>query len=242
MSSVFYKFLTLEFALKVLEEKRLKVSLITELNDIYDCAPVFRNSLRSPQCGPEVSEYFLSRYAQMHGLLCFSQAIHSPLLWGHYAASSTGLALGFSAEHFDEEDVLMSTGITVKYEHDRPVLDSPLEIQSDEYAYSFTYNGFATKAKEWEYEREIRYIVSLAKCKLQGGRYFAPFCLRSLREVVIGCRSAITPAYLSHFLDTEYRGSDIALRIAKVHPEKYEVRVEQASLKQPLAGSQTSDF
>ena len=36
MRLILYKFLTPEFAIKVLEEKRLKVSLVSELNDIYD--------------------------------------------------------------------------------------------------------------------------------------------------------------------------------------------------------------
>lgn len=241
MSSILYKFLTPEFAIKVLEEKRLKVSLMTELNDIYDCAPVFRSSLVAPgRYGPEVSDYFLDQHARMYGLLCFSQAIQSPLLWGHYASSSTGLALGFASEHFDKEDVLVSTGINVKYEHDRPSLNPPSENRSEEQMYALIQDGFATKAKEWEYEREIRYIVNLAKCKLQGGKYFAPFCLRSLREIVIGCRSAFTSTYLSHFLDTEYRGAGISLHIAKVHPERYEVMIESASPKQSPAGNQTS--
>ena len=242
MGSIFYKFLTPDFAIKVLEEKRLKVSLMTELNDIYDCAPVFNSPMGAPGGnGSKDSNYFLDRHAQMYGLLCFSQATQSPLLWGHYAASSTGLALGFASEHFDREDALMSTGIKVKYEHKRPLLNPPSENRSESQMYGLIQDGFATKAKEWEYEREIRYIVGLAKCQLQSGRYFAPFCLRSLREIVIGCRSPITSTYLTHFLDTEYRGAGISLHIAKAHPEKYEVLVEAVPPNQPASGSQSSD-
>ena len=36
MSDMIYKFLSAENALKVLEGKRLKISLLSDLNDVYD--------------------------------------------------------------------------------------------------------------------------------------------------------------------------------------------------------------
>ena len=44
MSDIIYKFLTAENALKVLEQSRLKVGLLRELNDVYDCAAGLRSN------------------------------------------------------------------------------------------------------------------------------------------------------------------------------------------------------
>ena len=40
MSDLIYNFLPIEYGLTALETHRLKVSLINELNDIYDCTPI----------------------------------------------------------------------------------------------------------------------------------------------------------------------------------------------------------
>jgi hypothetical protein len=53
MSSLSYKFLPAMHALKVMEEKSLKVSTISELNDIYDSKPTIIRTDDEPASGSE---------------------------------------------------------------------------------------------------------------------------------------------------------------------------------------------
>ena len=59
--------------------------------------------------------------------------------------------------------------------------------------------------------------------------YYYPFFGLALKEVIIGCRSPITGAYVSHCLDKHYRGLGVALRQAKIHPTKYKVAIVDCS-------------
>ena len=94
MSGIVYKFLPAEFALKVLEEMRLKVSTPSELNDIYDFSP----RTTPPQSEESTwscdsADKLVKEMQTNYGLLCFSTSYASPLLWGHYARGATGLGL-----------------------------------------------------------------------------------------------------------------------------------------------------
>jgi hypothetical protein len=220
MGEILYKLLPAEFALKVLEEKRLKVSMIGELNDVYDCAPISPKRKSHPGWRREQNEIndLVASLAQVFGLICFSKDISSPLLWGHYAASGTGLALGFDPAFFSPRDV----PIEVSYLPDRPTIARPStgkwppDVDGDLF-----YKLFGVKAQEWQYEKEFRYVLTLASCDLSGGKYFSPFHLRALREVIIGYRSSVKPTYVQHFLERDYKGIGVSVRAAEVHPKKY---------------------
>lgn len=86
---------------------------------------------------------------------------------------------------------------------------------------------FGVKAQEWEYEQEIRYVLRLGDCEPRGGMYFAPFFGRALRRVIIGPRSRVKPAYCRHFLGKNYPSLGVELNVAKAHPTKYEVQINQ---------------
>jgi hypothetical protein len=45
------------------------------------------------------SERFRKEYGEKFRVLCFSENIGSPLMWGHYSSSQTGFALGFDTAH-----------------------------------------------------------------------------------------------------------------------------------------------
>jgi hypothetical protein len=96
MSDLIYKFLTAEYGLRALESGQLKVSITNQLNDIYDCAPIPGPLEVKPDFVPTfTSKYMIDHDPLANGLLCFSKNCVSPLLWGHYALSATGMAIGF---------------------------------------------------------------------------------------------------------------------------------------------------
>jgi Protein of unknown function (DUF2971) len=228
MNLVVYKFLPAEYALKALEERKLKVSLISELNDIYDCAPIVRrvgDGLRHTH--QNVSKEWFNRACRTFGLLCFSACFQSPLLWGHYASSATGLALGFSIEHLARKSLTGALSYAVEYDRRRPRLEySASDSDTDDDACEHIRAYFAVKAKEWEYEQEFRQVVFLPRCEPRAGMYFAPFDGRALKEVIIGCRSSITPSYVSHCLQRHYKDLGVSVYTAKVHPSRYEMTRE----------------
>lgn len=79
---IYYHFLSSENAVSDLEKKRIKVSLINELNDPFELLPYLRyNDFKKRKLYHEVHKAVSKKY----GLLCFSRTWDEPLLWGHYA-------------------------------------------------------------------------------------------------------------------------------------------------------------
>ena len=116
MADVIYKFLSLENAFRVMEQHELKVSLIRELNDIYDCQPIFDPAADEPGYinRPSAEAMFASVPTSL-GSFVSRSAYRSPLLWGHYAEQAKGLALGFDPARFH-----FQTKMDVEYrEHGR---------------------------------------------------------------------------------------------------------------------------
>ena len=114
-----YKFLSDDVALKVLNERQLKVSLIPELNDVYDCVPVIKTvgDNWDQESKKRARMILTQKIETCYGLLCFSRNYQSPIQWGHYAAGGTGIALGF-----DTGQPRWGNPIEVLYKEERPVL------------------------------------------------------------------------------------------------------------------------
>jgi len=85
-----YKFLTAEFGMKSLREKRLKISIFDDLNDPFELLPYemkrgFRLNLIS----------VIMDFASTQGMVCFSSNWKDPVIWAHYSDKHKGLCLGF---------------------------------------------------------------------------------------------------------------------------------------------------
>ncbi len=230
MADVIYKFLSVENAFKVMEENQLKVSLLSELNDIFDCrlntVPFTADPSR-----PESSwaAKILESISERTGLLCFSKNYRSPLLWGHYADGAKGLALGFDPGFFKK----LQEPIHVAYQKQRSELSWPKDI-TQPFLQELTRDLFGTKAEEWNYESEVRYLVKLEDCVPRTRMYFTKFNGRALREVIVGPRSPARPAYLRNFLATHYKGIGVSLHTADLHPERFEVAVRPFPPDEPF--------
>ncbi len=231
MAEVFYKFLSVENAFRVMEQHEIKVSLIRELNDIYDCEPVLGPAAGEPgYLSPSATENLSASIADNYGLLCFSKTYSSPLLWGHYAEQANGFALGF-----DPTQLVLPVKMDVDYRESRSVVKWPVDEQPDDQAFRrLMKEHFGVKAREWKYEEEVRFVVNLADCMPRTRMYFIRFALRALREVIIGPRSTIRPAYLRHFLASHYKGMGISLHTAHMHPERFEIESRPFPENQPF--------
>lgn len=175
-----YKFYPLSSALRNLEQRRLKVSLLDELNDPFE----FLNFQLPDRDVRDAWHTTRSQVFRDKGIICFSDNWRSPLMWAHYADSHKGLALGF--------DVPREYAIPVVYRKERTPFRYH-ELSSDE-RLKLIESSVATKFSHWEYESEYRMIVPIGNPEeINGSKmYFEEFgTTLELREVVIGARSAV---------------------------------------------------
>jgi hypothetical protein len=90
MSKRVYKFTSAYYGISNLQNKRLKLSTIDDLNDPFDLFPLDTTNL-------DVSnvEELVKNFRRAHAILCFSRNWDNLLLWSHYGDSHTGVCLGF---------------------------------------------------------------------------------------------------------------------------------------------------
>jgi hypothetical protein len=85
---IVYHFISSEFALKALRDRRLKITRINELNDpLQFCAADFCNSDTQTKL-----ETFKNQANERYGVISFCENYHDPVLWIHYEIPSAGLA------------------------------------------------------------------------------------------------------------------------------------------------------
>ena len=175
-----YHFLNDKYGISSIRERRLKKSVILELNDPFEFFAVeltdkeFRRAMRAAKT--HVSEQF--------GLHCFSKTWRNPVQWAHYSNNHKGLCLGF-----DVPDHLLEK---VKYVPDR--LDHNGELNEE-----LVLKLLRTKFEHWEYEKEHRWFVELGKP--EDDLYFTNFSDNlSLKQVIVGENSAVTRSQLSEVL------------------------------------------
>jgi hypothetical protein len=199
-----YKFLTAHFALKSLYEKRLKISLIRDLNDPFDLLP-FDLGDRSHRVAAQATRKFLSPH---QGLLCFSAGWSDPVIWAHYSDKHKGICLGFEVpDAFVER---------VEYEPGRiPFPESPDQDDMK--------RMLRTKFANWAYEKEIRMWTDLSEH--EDGIYYKDFGddLR-LMEVIAGAECSVPEHAFQRALVPL---QPVALIKARAGFTKFEVVVDQ---------------
>ena len=117
-----YKFLSKKWGLAALQEKRLKVSRICDLNDPFELTP-FNLSDAS------IRKTFLKTRDEVgkeRGLLCFSSGWSDPVIWAHYSEKHYGLCLGFEIPELKADTENDDCG-KVDY------IQSPLQFSLEDY-------------------------------------------------------------------------------------------------------------
>lgn len=181
-----YHFLSRKYGLLALQQRRLKIARISELNDPFE---FLGWNLRDKDVRASIRKWKNDRDREV-GIVCFSRKWSNPLLWGHYAEKHHGIVIGF--------DVPDDSGAyhPVKYREERlsvPANRVLAEADLDDL--------LLTKFTAWRYESEYRCFSRLADSVQEGGLYFERFTDR-LRpaEVIVGDRSTISRAELAETL------------------------------------------
>ena len=172
-----YKFLPVEFALKTIRERRLKISRLDELNDPFDLLPF---NLKNRTVRRKVRN-LRDEFIGMFGLLCFSKAWRDPVIWAHYADKHRGMCLGFDIPKPRSDPFIME----VDYLPDR--LASPTGNLEEEYLLS----ALHVKYENWAYEQEVRWMVDLPEPDTDGIHYHKFEPDTKLVEIIIGSESTV---------------------------------------------------
>ena len=137
------QFLTAENALDDLKNKRVKISIIDNLNDPFEFQAGFVKPYKTLR---DQFSQFKTNISKKFGIFCCSKTWHNPLLWSHYASRHTGIALGINMPD--------SKAIKVTYSKDRPLFTSySLSKESDNAEYLEALSK--TKLSSWSYEEEV---------------------------------------------------------------------------------------
>jgi len=184
-----FHFVSREFGLKDLQQQRLKVAQIQDLNDPFELRAFGSADLAIRS----VIEKIRDELAQKRGMLCFSQDWRNPVQWSHYAERHLGLAMGF-----DLPDELLTPII---YSSMRVDPDVSVLMSKNNSAESLMKIGLTTKYRHWQYEKEMRVFVDLNERDPSTGLFFVPFSDElCLKEVIVGANSNITRAEINSAL------------------------------------------
>lgn len=172
MSKRIFKFTSAEHGISDLRNSHLKLSTIDDLNDPFDQVAVDTSD-------PQIRQ-MLNLYVQglkgKSGILCFSRNWDNLLLWSHYAASHTGLCLGF--------DIPDEYCLDVHYQPNLLQINSPEDVNED-----LVTRMLRTKHESWSYEQEVRLFIGIHDPPDQNGLWWADFGdAVVLKEVIIGAQ------------------------------------------------------
>lgn len=158
---IVYRFLSSKWALAALRERRLRLSLINELNDPFEFLAVHLGDKDLRQAFRAVK----AAHSKTTGLLCFSAKWSNPVLWSHYAERHRGMCLGFKVR-----DELLERVDYAKKRITPPDgwLSAPQDAKLD-----IMRRILRTKFDHWRYESEYRLFARLEE--RDGAHYFKSF-------------------------------------------------------------------
>lgn len=220
---IIYKFLPDLYALSAIALKRVKVSRINELNDPFE---LMAADLLDPRKLAAVMK-LKDDLHQDKAIISFSKCWRNPLLWGHYADSHRGMALGFEVP--DHKNLLWK----IRYRKKRFPIEWDAEAGQIVRGNVVIKGLISTKYSDWNYEEEYRLFVELKECEHDGSKYFYDF--RDdfyLKEVWVGM-DCVTPVFrLSKLLKSDL--SHVRLKKVKMHRREFKM-VEDRDARIPAS-------
>ncbi|MDD3814145.1 MAG: DUF2971 domain-containing protein [Desulfocapsaceae bacterium] len=170
-----YHFISEKYALDVLSDQRMKLSLFKDLNDPFELLAADQPDPDSRNMANTFKEFMAGKY----GLLCFSKNWKNPLLWSHYANKHKGVALEF---YIKDEFALPVTYSKVRFNIDWKEKILKKSINREE-----TKGLWLTKFESWHYEEEIRIICNQSDCIKNENILFHPLNDDiSLQGIILG--------------------------------------------------------
>ena len=187
MSKRVYKFTSADHGISNLENRRVKLSTIDELNDPFDLCSVDTTDplLRS------LVDANVQNFRGKLGILCFSRNWDNLLMWSHYGDKHAGLCMGF-----DIPDGPPGDGYDLDVNYQPNVIQAKASDVNPELVLRMLH----TKHESWSYEQEVRFFAKLDDPSDADGRSWFTFGPNlELREVIIGsqCDPAVSKAIVA---------------------------------------------
>lgn len=212
-----YHLSTSEHAVSNIENRRLKVTRIRDLNDPFELMAL---NLREGEFRRVVKD-FRATFDSQTGLLCFSEDWTSPVMWSHYASQHRGICLGFN--------VRRTTVHKVEYK------DRRLRAELDDTVTVPTLTEeqkamlMRTKCHEWKYEREHRRFILLDESILDNGLHFCSLDNDiHLAEVVLGAHCPEQVSKLRYITEELY--TDVRVFRARLAWKHFKVVPKESSV------------
>ena len=120
MSKRVYKFTTAHYGICNLQNKRLKLSTVDDLNDPFDLCPP---DTTDPVISNAV-DAVITRFRQTTAILCFSRNWDNLLLWSHYGDPHMGICMGFDipdgslGENYDTDVLYQPNLLQIRRQED----------------------------------------------------------------------------------------------------------------------------
>lgn len=169
-----YHFRDEKYGIKSLEERRLKIARIQELNDPFE----FLGCDLSDKSKRQAFNLMKTNLSKSNGIVCFSRNWTSPVQWAHYSNNHRGICLGF--------EIPKEWLLKVDYKLTRLVCPKNYDIE-------FMKKVLSTKFSHWEYEKEYRLFISLDPTAEEKGLYYTNFSkMLKLNRIIVGYESRLS--------------------------------------------------
>ena len=211
-----YHFLKTQYGLDDLRRRRLKVSLLSDLNDPFE---LLGFDLSNKKIRDQF-ENMKSKIGRHIGVLCFSRRYSNPVMWSHYAEKHKGLCIGF--------DVPAPRCVDVSYSGRRLVKETEEVFEKGQGSSETLAKFLSTKYASWKYEDEVRCLVDLRQTVVDGGHHFCDFSpVLKLASIIVGHGSVVSRQEISDALsetdgDVDIFKARLAFRSFRVVRQKNE--------------------
>lgn len=208
--------------LKILQQRRLKISLFDDLNDPFELLAISTGE----KMARTLLKHLKKELTKKHGLLCFSSTWQEPLLWAHYGDKHRGVCLGFEIAKRLPQQVKY---VPERLNHSFSVEKVPLSPEAARLVHESLY----TKHDGWEYEKEWRIFTDLTDPE-NDGRYYVPFSDEMiLKEVILGDRCKLKIASIAELLNRN--APQVTIRAARAAFTSFSV-VKQKAITPKMIG------
>jgi hypothetical protein len=190
-----YKYLECIYAISSVCEDRIKVSTLNSANDLYEMLPCIIDYdgqyLPSELC----RRIFLERLSGKRGFICLSATATDPVLWAHYAAQHTGVALEFD---------IPTNGalIEVDYRNERVEIRLSDIVENGPALQTAFKALLGRKYTSWSYEKEFRVHMPISELSLEDGLHFKAIPKDQFRRVILGYKCSINESGMRCLLDS----------------------------------------
>lgn len=167
---------------------------------------------------------FATRFSKLWRLFCVSRRRDSILMWSHYAHSHTGAVIEFETSIEPVFGELEQAGLILPVNYSKDKASYTAAPEDAKRSMQEMKKVACTKAKEWEYEKEVRLFIPLEHCIADGEFFVIPPA--AIRRVILGARMLVEAncGILKQLARPWY--GHVAISQAHLSSERYELEFE----------------